>query len=273
MASITNGADYGRLVAGMLPHPKSFGRVLDPGVLRGLLYPAAFHGTRFIIDDFEGVTLDDKKWTVAGDTGTTNFVIPAAGSTVNASVISGDTSTDDNEAISIYGHANWSGDKNCGMAVRWRSSVVDDTFFELGFTDPLTDYTLPAINDIDTPSITNGAVTVAVQVRDTGQTLTTAALVADGDTTYATTKIAHGTWAPTADTFYTSIVQLYGDTVMSWIFDTNTPSGPTLVSGGEKSLVAAVEGGTLVQPWFIFGNRTSNSAAVDLDYIAVWQDR
>lgn len=273
MAQVPNAADFGRLLAGMLAHPNSFGRVLDPGVLRGLLFPNAFHGTRFVIDDFDGDTLNTFLWTVDGDTGTTSFAIPAAGSTVAGSIISGATAADDNEAISIYGHPTWSGDKNCGMAVRFKFDDVADIFFETGFTDPLSDYTLPAINDIDTPTITNGAVTVAVIVMDTDQTLKTAALVCDGDSTYATSKVNFGTWAPTADTWYTAIVQTKGDTVMAWIYDTDTPASPKLVSGGEQVKVSGFEGGTLVQPWFIAGNRTTDGGLPVLDYIAVWADR
>lgn len=273
MAHIPNGADYGRYSSGLVTHPMAMAHILDPGTLRAMLFPNAWQGNRFILDDFEGDTLNTFLWSVDGDTGTTSFAIPAAGSTIAASIIKGDTSTDDNEGISIYGHATWSGDKNAGMAVRWRSSVVALTYQELGFTDPLTDYTLPAINDIDTPTITNGAVTVAVQARDASQTLTSMALIADGDSTYATSKVNHGTFTPSVDTWYTSIVQLNGDTVFSYIYDSNTPSAPTLVAGGFQSAVAAVEGGTLVQPWFFFGNKTSNSASVDLDFIAVWADR
>ena len=273
MAFIPDGSDYGRLSAGLVAHPMALAHTLDQNTLRALLFPNAWQGNRFILDDFEGDTLNTFLWTVDGDTGTTSFAIPAAGSTVNASIVKGDTSTDDNEGISIYGHATWSGDKNAGMAVRWRSSVVALTYQELGFTDPLSDYTLPAINDIDTPTITNGAVTVAVQARDASQTLTSMALITDGNTTYATGKVNHGTFTPTVDTWYTSIIQLKGDTVLSYIYDTDTAGAPVLVAGGFQSAVAAVEGGTLVQPWFFFGNKTSDSASVDLDFIAVWADR
>lgn len=273
MAFVPNGSDYGRLAAGLIAHPMAMGHILDPQTLRAMLFPNAWHGNRFLFDDFEGDTLNTFLWAVDGDTGTTSLVIPAAGSTIAASIIRGDTSTDDNEGISIYGHATWSGDKNAGMAVRWKSSVIALTYQELGFTDPLSDYTLPAINDIDTPSITNGAVTVAVQARDASQTLTSMALICDGDATYATTKTNHGTFTPSVDNWYTSIVQLKGDTAFSYIYDTNTASAPSLVSGGFVSKVAGVEGGTLVQPWFFFGNKTSNSAVVDLDFIAVWGDR
>lgn len=273
MATIPSGHDFGRAIGGQLTHPRSFQRIQDPAVLKGLLYPAAFQGTRFIIDDFEGDTLNTFLWAVDGDTGTTSFAIPAAGSTVDQSIIKGDTATDDNEGVSIYGSATWSGDKNCGMAVRWRSSVVALTYAEMGFTDPLSDYTLPAINDIDTPTITNGAVTVAVLAWDKSQTLTTAALITDGNTTYATAKVNVGTFSPTIDNFYTTIIQTHGDNVELWVYDTNDAANPVLVPNGYQVKTAGIEGGTLVQPWFFLGNKTSNSASVDLDYIAVWSDR
>jgi len=273
MAFIPDGTDYGRGRGGLAAHPLAFGHILDPQTLKRMLFPNAWHGNRFVLDDFEGDTLNTFLWTVAGDTGTTSFAIPAEGSTVAASIVRGDTSTDDNEGISIYGAATLSGDKNAGMAVRWRSSVIALTYQEMGLVDPLTDYTLPAINDIDTPTITNGALTVAVQARDASQTLTSMALITDGDSTYATAKTNHGTFTPSVDNWYTSIIQTDGDTVLSYIYDTNTPSAPSLVSGGFVSKLAGFEGGTLVQPWFFFGNKTSNSAVVDLDFIAYWADR
>ena len=273
MAFIPDGTDYGRGRGGLAAHPLAFGHILDPQTLKRMLFPNAWHGNRFVLDDFEGDTLNTFLWTVAGDTGTTSFAIPAEGSTVAASIVRGDTSTDDNEGISIYGAATLSGDKNAGMAVRWRSSVIAATYQEMGLVDPLTDYTLPAINDIDTPTITNGALTVAVQARDASQTLTSMALITDGDNTYTTAKTNHGTFTPSVDNWYTSIIQADGDTVLSYIYDTNTPSAPSLVSGGFVSKLAGFEGGTLVQPWFFFGNKTSNSAVVDLDFIAYWADR
>lgn len=273
MAFIPNGADYGRGKSGLLAHPMSMGHILDPQTLKRLLFPNAWQGNRFLLDDFEGDAINTFLWTSTGGTGPTAFAIPAAGSTVAGSIVKGDTSTDDNEGIEIYGHPTWCGDKNAGMAVRWRSSVIDLTIQELGFTDPLTDQTLQALGDIDTPTIGNGAVTVALQARDASQTLTTTALITDGDATYATGKVNHGTFLPVVDTWYTSIIQLVGDTVLSYIYNSDTASAPTLVAGGFQSAVNAIEGATLVQPHFFFGNKTSNSASVDLDFMAVWADR
>ncbi len=237
------------------------------------MYPYMFQDTVFVFDDFTGDTLNTFLWAVDGDTGTTSFANLAAGSTVANGVAAGATSTDDNEAVSIYGHPVWQGDKNCGMEIRWKMVTAPEAgfFFEMGFTDPLSDYTLPAMNDIDTPSITNGAVTVAVLACDSSQTATTAQFLTDGDSTYTTAKVAVGTFTPTADTWYTTRIQLIGDTGICSVFNSDTASARTLIS--EVSAVSKVEGGTLVQPWAIFGNRDTTGFAPQIDYIAVWQDR
>lgn len=270
---VPTATDYGTLRKGLVPHPMALAASLDQTTLRSLLFPLAWQANRFVLDDFEGDTLNTFLWTVDGDTGTTSFAIPAAASTVAGSIIAGNTAGDDNEAISIYGHPTLCGDKNAGMAVRFKFDDVTDIFFETGLTDPLTDYTLPAINDIDTPTITNGAVTVAVIAMDTDQTLKTAALITDGNATYATAKTDFGTWSPTANIWYTAIVQTDGDDVFAYIYNTDDARQPILVSGGAKSAVSAFEGGTLVQPWFIAGNRTTDGGLPVLDFLAYWAER
>jgi hypothetical protein len=274
MARNINGSDYGRFSnTGPSARANNFDRIAAPRALMAALYPYMYQDTVFVFDDFTGDTFDTFKWAMDGDTGTTNFAPLAEGSTVANGVIAGATSTDDNEAVSIRGMAVWQGDKNCGMEIRWRvvTHPADEVFFEMGFTDPLTDYTLPAINDIDTPTITNGAVTVAVLAMDPDQTLKTAAFVTDGDATYATAKVNVGTFTPTAANWYTTRIQLIGDTGICSVFDSNTPSARSLIS--EVSAVTKIEGGTLVQPWAIFGNRGTTGFAPQIDYIAVWQDR
>lgn len=274
MARLVNASDYGRMFNGLPGFSRRNFDHLGPRGLMASMFPNMWMDKVFLFDDFVDDTLNTFHWAVGSDTGTTAFAIPAEGSTVANGVITGSTAADDNEAISIYGSAVWQGDKNCGMAVRWKTDIVANYFFEMGFTDPLTDYTLPAINDIDTPTITNGATTVAVLALDTDQTLQTAGLICDGNATYATSKVNVGTWAPTADNWYTTVIQTDGDDVMLWVYDSNTASAPTLVSGGFQSKVAGFEGGDLVQPWVIFGNRAAaNAAAPVIDLICVWQDR
>lgn len=274
---IPTATDYGTLKNGLAAHPMALASVLDPQELRALLWPNAWHGNRFILDDFEGDTLSTFLWAVASDAGTTAFAIPAEGSTIAASVITGNTVADDNEAISIYGCANLSGDKNAGFATRFKMDDVTDYFLECGLTDPLTDYTLPAINDIDTPTITNGALSVAVVVVDTDQTMAqNAGLITDGDATYATAKFnlvnkAGTQWGPLISVWYTIIIQTEGDDVFCYVYNTDTPASPVLVASGYA--VGAFEGGTLVQPWFIAGNRTTDGGLPAIDFIGFWADR
>lgn len=265
MARIPNAADYGlRLIESEFRPEKRAG-----GIRNSLLASMrANHRIQLIEEEFVGDTLDTEKWAVAGDTGTTSFAIPAAGSTIAGSGITGTTATDNNEAISIKGHAIWSGDRNCGMLFTASFDVVADFFWEAGFTDPVSDDTLPAFNDPDTPSITNGAVTVAVLAQDTSQTYTTAQLLTDGDATYATAATQPSSaWAPTAGAYFTGIIQCIGDTVVAAVLDANMSRVFRI------SKVSGFEGGTLVQPWFIVGNRTTSAIVPVIRRIHVWQDK
>jgi len=246
-------------------------RIHNPDFLSLYLSQLSFADKRFYKDDFEGDALNGDLWVTTGDTGTTVFAMQAT-NVSGESIIQADSATDDNEFVSFYGHCNLSGDKNAGMAIRWRTDTIALTCFEFGFSDPLSDYTLPAINDIDTPSITNGAITVAVLAFDAAQTLDTFALVMDGNTTYATTSVDTG-WLPTVDQWYTTIIQLQGDSVWTATWNTNDAANPVLQLGTNISRAGVVEGGTLVEPRFTFGNRTSNDVTVDLDFVACWSDR
>ncbi len=265
MARIPNAADYGlRLIESEFRPGKRAG-----GIRNALLANIENNPRiQMIREDFVGDTLDVEKWTVTGDTGTTSLAIPAAGSTIAGNGITGTTATDNNEAISIYGHAIWSGDQNCGMLFTAKFDVVTDFFWEAGFTDPLSDYTLPAFNDPDTPSITNGAVTVAVLAQDTSQTYTTAQLLTDGDATYTTGATQPtSAWGPTAATEFTGIIQCIGDTVVAAVLDHNLSRVFCI------SKVSGFEGGTLVQPWFIVGNRTTSAIVPVIRRIWVWGDK
>lgn len=265
MARVPNAADYGLwlIESGMNPRKRA------GGIRNAQLSNMRANGfINMIWDEFNSDTLNTFNWTVDGDTGTTALAVPAAASAQAGGVLTGTTATDDNEAISIYGHPIWSGDLNCGMLVTAKFDDVENFFFETGFTDPLTDYTLPAINDIDTPTITNGGSTVATLTMDTDQTLVTATFITDGDATYATAATAPSTaWSPTADTYFTAIIQLIGNTAVCAVLDANYNKVFQVSKIG-------VEGGTLVQPWFIVGNRAASEATVPtLRRLAVWGDK
>lgn len=272
MAFTPTSADIGRFADGLIFDSRTLANNIHrPDFLKPFLSRLSFFDKRFIIDDFEGDTLNTDLWITSGDTGTTAFAMQAT-NTSDDSIITADTAAEDNEFVTIYGHCNWSGDKNCGMAIRWKLDDVTDIALEFGFSDPLSDYSLPAINDIDTPSITNGAITVAVVAMDTDQTLKTTALILDGNTTYATSKTNLGTWAPTAAQWYTTVIQCIGDTVFTATYNTTDPAAPILQAGTNKS-ASGFEGGTIVEPRFTVGNRTTDGGLPAIDFIAVWQDR
>lgn len=234
-----------------------------------LFYPYMWEDVAFVLDDFMGDSINLDWWALTADGTATTFAI----STGVGGVILGATGTSDEGFHSIKGPLNYFGDNNCGMEIRWKQDVVTNDLVEMGFVDALTDDTLPAINDIDTPTITNGAVNVAVVVKDYSQTLKTLAFVTDGDTSnFNTTKTNLGTRDITAATYITGRVGIAGDAGYCGLYGAN---GELLEFASHGSSTASsTEGGTAAQPWFIIGcKEASNSIAVTMDYIACWEDR
>ncbi len=228
------------------------------------MYPWLRSNVVYVEDDFIEDTISSTRWNLATDATATAFAWTAAAN----GIVRGATGTTDNGYLAINGDAIWAGDQNAGMEIRFKVSAVTSFTFEIGFTDALTDETLPAVTDVDTPATGNGATDVAVIHLDTDQTLTTAAFVADG-TTPAAQKVNLGTWVPTAGAYYTARVQLAGDNAYCAVFDENY----ALVPGTAKSLVTALDGNVLVRPHALFGTRDTTSKTIDIDLIRVWQDR
>ena len=268
MARYPNGADYGAKV--------------DAGIARAVehanprltfleMYPWLRAGVVYVEDDFTEDTLSTTRWNLATDGADASAF---AWSSAENGTIAGSTGTTDNGYLAINGDVLWKGDKNCGMEVRWKIDEVTGFTFEIGWTDALTDETLPAVTDVDTPATGNGAVDVAVIHLDTDQTLTTAAFVSESTTTsYAAQKVNIGTWTPTAATYYKSRVQLLGDNALYKIWNDTDPANPVLIASGEGGLSLAIEGATLVRPHILFGTRNTTAKAPIIDLIRVWKDR
>lgn len=272
MARLINGADYGAAyMEAMGPGSTRFIERLSTPRRMGLaLYPQFRENVVFIEDDFIEDTISSTLWNLATDAGATAFAWTLAA----GGQVLGNTAATDNNYVAINGDAMWSGDKNCGMAIRWQTDVVTSHTFEIGFTDALTDETLPAVTDVDTPATGNGATDVAVVHLDTDQTLTTAAFVSESTgSAYAAKKVNLGTWAPTAAKWYTTVVQLAGDNAFTATFNTDVAGSPVLQVNTNKSLTAALEGGTLVRPHFLYGTRVATARAPRIDFIRCWQDR
>lgn len=230
------------------------------------MYPWLRSNVVYMEDDFLDDTISSVAHNLSADATATTFVWAAAAS----GTVQGSTGTTDNGYHALNGDVIWLGDKNCGMEARFKLDVVTGFSIEVGFTDALTDETLPAVTDVDTPATGNGATDVAVIHIDTDQTLATAAFVSESTgSTYAAQKVNLGTWVPTAAVYYTYRVQLAGDNAYCAIFDANG----NLVPSTNKSLSLALEGGTLVRPHILIGTRNTTAKVTDLDLIRVWQDR
>lgn len=269
------GPDYGGM-----DHPASFRHLSyfdsPNGALSRFLYPYAYKDAVFFLDDFWGDAIQAPWWT-AGATNGTAFDEPAT--QLANGVTRGITGTGAvGDETALTGEAIWSGNNQCGLEVRWKADVVTDTKMAVGLTDPTTNITSSIINDIDTPTIQNGATDIALVGQDTSQTLTTMAYITDGSTTNMnTTKTNLGTRTPTAATYIGARIQLVRtatDVVASkcFLFDANGAITETANHG--DVLASQINGAILLKPWFYWENVTNATAlTIDIDYVAVWQDR
>ena len=225
--------------------------------------------TCFVFDDFLQDTINLDYWALGADATATTF----ATSVGVGGRIAGATGTTGEGFHSIKGPLDYFGDNNCGVEIRWQQDVVTNDLVEMGFVDALTDDTLSAIGDIDTPTIGNGAVNVAVIAKDYSQTLKTLAFVTDGDTAnFNTTKTDLGTRDLTAATYITGRVGIAGNAAYCGLYGAN---GELLEFASHgTSTATSTEGGTAAQPWFIIGTKVvSSDIATIIDSIAVWEDR
>jgi hypothetical protein len=246
------------------------------GALSRFLYPFAWRDCVFLFDDFWGDAIMGPWWT-AGATNGTAFDEPAT--QLANGVTRGITGTGAvGDEVVLTGEAIWSGNNQVGFEVRFKSDVVTDTKMQTGLTDPTTNITSSIINDIDTPTIQNGATDVALVGYDTSQTLTTMGFITDGSTTNMnTTKTNLGTRVPTAAEYMGVRIQLSRtatNVAASKVVLLNASGGITETAVHGDALASQINGAVLVKPWFYWENVTNATAqTIDLDYIAIWQDR
>lgn len=269
MPAIVNAADFGNeLINNKTNLRRMMGTPRGVQMMQFLDSPLC----NSIRDDFSKSTLSGE-WTTATDAGATAFAQPAAASAILGGGITGSTGASANEAVAIHGKPNWAGDNNAGMWVTWSLDVVTSAVIEFGLVDPLTDHTNVSISDIDTPAITNGAVTMAMLSMDTAQTLTTMALVLDGDATYATSKIlpadqGFSAFSPTAGTVYNTVFQTQGDMVRCATF-----TSAYVPVFDISTRAAAFEGGTQVLPLFFVKTLNTTPKVATLKRFWVWGDK
>ncbi len=270
-----NGSNYGNL---LLPsgfqHIQRFGP--SQSALAQFLYPAAWRDVIFVHDHFTGPALNTHLWTAAGVNGT-DFDPPAT--QLLGGVAQGLTENVAQDQNSIRSDTVWAGDNNCGVEFRWKIDNIDTLLFEMGFNDPLSSYTASddgAINDIDTPTITNGATDVALVGRDTGQTLTTMAFITDGSTSNMnTTKTDLGTRTPTNATYQHVRIQLTQTASAvaashAYVFDANGALQEDAQHG--SVLASQIKGDVLLEARLYIEALTTSVRTADVDSITIWQD-
>jgi hypothetical protein len=276
-----NGSQYGNLnYPSGYHHIGRFGASNSP--LAQFLYPAAWRDVVYFFDDFIGGTNQEPAaadWNegvlVAEGTNGTEFA--PAGTQLTNGVCQGVTNNVAGDEQTLRTDLIWTGDQNCGMEIRFKVDNVTSLQHEIGFTDALSASTASAINDIDTPTITNGAADVALIGGDTGQTLSTLAFITDGSTTNMnTTKTNLGTRAITNATYITYRVQLTG--VSSAVSASNAyvlQENKTILESAAhgNALASQIKGDVLLQWWLYFEPLTTAARTVDIDYLAIWQDR
>ncbi len=247
-------------------------------------YPFAWRSVSFLFEDFKGGGLlesgdtdfEEGNWTSGQNNAGTAFDIIAT--QLAGGVAQGVTAAYAADTTAIWGDHLWLGDNRCGCEFRFKIDDVDNQQFEVGFTDTLSDGKESAINNIDTPTVTNGAADVALIGRDTSKTLKTLAFITDGSTSNMnSTKTNLGTRNYTNAIYGGARVQLSGNQAYGYVLDANSAIVESAGHGdgatAAAQLPSQIEGGVLLHPLLLMESLTTSAITVDIDYIAVWQDR
>jgi len=201
-------------------------------------------------------------WTAATDDGTA-FVYNAQ----RNGAIQGATGTTDDAACAIHYHAAiFNPSDKPFLWLRWVAPAAVTGFsWEVGFSDPKSDETLPAVSDVDAdpPTVGNGVTDVGCVHMDTDQAVATARLVGDGTTGAAVgstlvTRDGSTGWTPTASGVIDVIVGIEANKTRCWIWDSLAPVGiMTEIAQGPDADI-------LVRPYAYFRTRNTTSKTVSI---------
>lgn len=218
--------------------------------------------------DFEEDTLNGN-WTapVTAGGGPTAFAANAQ----RGGALRGATGTTDNDVAAIhFDQSILDAADNPFMIIRWKAPAnVQDFSFEIGFSDPKTSEVLPAVTDVDAPTVANGVTEAVVVHMDTDQTLTTAALVGVGTnstvakTNINTTNAGSTGWTPTASKWIEMVIGFRQYEGYATIWDNGVP----VANGTTWRVAAGPESGVLVRPYAQFRTRSTTTKQIDLDFI------
>ena len=232
------------------------------GPLREFLARLSYPDQYFKVHEFDEDTINADYWALANSGGTSAADFAVMATTVQCGTIQGDTGTTDNGSISLVGPLIFKGDQNAGMHVRLKVDAVTGYNLEVGFIDAVPGSNGSGVSDVDTPAAT--ATDAALLQIDTDQTLATLAFVTAG-TSFTTTSTTLTTpiTVLSAATYADVRIQLVANTAYCWVNGVLAASHT-----GSK-----IEGGTAVAPWIYARTRNTTAKFVDVDYIALWQDR
>ena len=245
-----------------LAHARRMFAGTDP-VKLALLAPLLKHDYGWIEDEF-GQALDTNRYTAPVTSGgaPTAFAYNAQ----RGGAFRGATGTTDNGVAALHYVQTFldPADKPF-FFIQWKVDVITGFSFEIGMSDPKTSEALPGVTDVDTPAVGNGATDLIAVHMDTDQTLTTAALVADG-TTGGASKTNIGTYTPTAGAWQTFMIGAQDNRGYVAIWDGDGFVGRFDVAQGPDS-------GVLVRPYALFRTRNTTTKVVDIRALAIGWER
>jgi hypothetical protein len=259
-----------------LYRPKSLAelrKAVNKGPLYDYLAKDAWQDRVLFFDDFSGDTINLDNYAVAngGGAGVGSFAINVqSGGVIRATT---GTANDATASASLIMPLNWYGDKNCGMEVRWKLETSVAAYkVELGFADAAPGSNTGVVNDEDTP--TGYGSDFAIMSVDTSETFTTPGFYTDGSTANQGIKrtsmagipsLTNGV-TPIISTYITTSIQLVGNSAYCFM-------NGRLVASHDDDPEGNVEGGVALAPWFYIAANSATSKSLDVDYLAVWQDR
>ena len=246
--------------------------------LAKFLYPITWRDTVFVIDDFTGPALSTHLWTAAKIASNGTDFDPPATQLVNG-VCQGVTGAFAQDHANLRSDAVWYGDLNCGAEVCFKVSNKLSLGLEMGFVDPLSSYTQSdagAVSGIDTPGVTNGATDAALVTMYTTETANTLNLITDGSTSNMNATATSFAVTPTNATYLTVRVQLAKTAsavaaAKGTILNENDAISAYAQHGA--ALASQIKGDVLQHFWFYVESLTTSARTVDIDYVALWQDR
>lgn len=247
-------------------------RQLRAGIgTKGPLFDYLKHfARRDVVNHFDDFLVDTLNtfWTAVANGGGAS----AASFTVNVQengVIRATTGTanDDTASASLIGAANWYGDRNCGIEIRWKPiTAVTDVRIEMGFVDVVPSSNKPIGNNISTPTVNASVVDAAVYLYNESSSTATSELLTIGTTISA----AKSTFTPpttiAAGTYNVVRLQLIGNQVFLWM-------DGQLMASHAAAATDYVEGGSALAPFVYIKALSATSKSIDLDYVHVWADR